>query len=344
MIYKKILILICVISLFQNIAWSQEAKGKILKVAIFTEDKAISSGGAVDKIKEFFKGKNAESKEILNDFITSGFAQTGYFSVIDKNYTAQTFEKDFNGESGLESLQGTSALRLAQMLGADYLLIATITSVEETEKIFEGYGSKTKNLIVEMNVSVRLLDGNGGSSIYADTVSASTVIRNNEFLKQKSSNNLPPLIREASAKIVKNVSKVIEQISGKAKSLEQLQGVNFIINCDVENANVELDGAVIGVASGAFVAKPGLHSLKIFKERYSPWIKRVNIFADQIISVHLDKSDEGFVEDMKERQFESQMKRYDAETDAQTTLVEAKAKMLNKSKAEVKIKGNIKNV
>lgn len=68
----------------------------------------------------------------------------------------------------------------------------------------------------------------------------------------------------------------------------------FSVNCNILNATVELDGAVLGTTPGRFKAPPGLHQLRISHEWYATWDKMANVYSNQVLYVVLELSPEGF--------------------------------------------------
>jgi hypothetical protein len=59
----------------------------------------------------------------------------------------------------------TSALRLAQMMGADYIVMETITSFGTEKKVFKGYGVETANLITHLRTTYKVLEGIQGGTL-----------------------------------------------------------------------------------------------------------------------------------------------------------------------------------
>ncbi len=112
----------------------------IRKAAIFVENRA---------------GKAFDNKvPVLEDFITSRITEKG-FSVISrdvvidslKNYNSEKTKSPDSEKSDTLLSNNTSALRLAQLMGADYIIMTSITSFGTEKKSFKGYGVETVNII-----------------------------------------------------------------------------------------------------------------------------------------------------------------------------------------------------
>ena len=145
--------LLVILPIFINVISSAEPGDQsIRKAAIFVENRA---GQAFDA-----------KVPVLEDFITSRITEKG-FSVISrevvidslKNYDSEN-NKSPDGEK-LDTLlsNNTSALRLAQLMGADYIIMTSITSFGTEKKSFKGYGVETVNIITNLRASYKILEG-----------------------------------------------------------------------------------------------------------------------------------------------------------------------------------------
>ncbi|MEI6055992.1 MAG: PEGA domain-containing protein [Lentisphaerota bacterium] len=189
----------------------------------------------------------------------------------------------------------SSSLRISQMLGAKYLIVATMGHLGHEKRIFKGEDTmyKTNNQvdIYTMPMTVRVLDGDSGQSIYGDTLVASTQIYQNASIEIVMNNIIDKLIDSGTALLADNIAKKINQI--RAAALQLSTPVQFSIDCNVKGATAELDGAAIGSPPAAFSAKPGLHQLRITREYFVPWEQTVNIYANQKLTISLEFTTEG---------------------------------------------------
>lgn len=189
----------------------------------------------------------------------------------------------------------SSSLRISQMLGAKYLIVATMGHVGHEKRIFKGEGTlyKTNNEadIYTMPMTVRVLDGDSGQSIYGDMLVASTQVYQNASVEIIMNNIIDKLIDSGTALLADNISKKVGQIRAAALTLST--PVQFTIDCNVNGATAELDGAAIGSPPAVFSAKPGLHQLRITREYFQPWEQTVNIHANQKLTISLEFTTEG---------------------------------------------------
>lgn len=275
----------------------------MLRAAIFVQNRA---GEALQ-----------DQVDVLNDQVSAALTQRG-FSIIDKNLVIAKFRESRGQDAELsqklkaleqtlsreksdasvsveDALSGASALRIAQMIGADYLVVASINSVSSETRTFKGegtaYGSNNQSTVFNLRLSLKVLEANQGGSVYGDTVTASERVAVGENLHISTSEILPKLMESGARKIGDRIAGNVEQIRNvKVKSVPV---VEFSLNSNVEGAVVELDGAVIGSTPGRFAAAPGLHQIKVTKEWLTPWERTVNVIPNQVLNVSLELSEMG---------------------------------------------------
>lgn len=196
-------------------------------------------------------------------------------------------------EASVESvLNGASALRIAQMLDADYLIIASFASIGSDRKTFKGEGTlyKTDNEVFTrtLRTSIKVMEGNKGSTVYGDTVVSRARLAGNSHLTTTTDDGDNGLIDEAANTIAENISAKIQRI--KETSVEGQSSIMIEVKANVEGATIEVDGATLGSVPGAFAIRPGLHQVAVSKERYVTWRRTVNIVPNQVLNVTLERS------------------------------------------------------
>jgi hypothetical protein len=267
----------------------------------------------------------------LTDLITTKLTEKG-LSIIDKDLVVKEFANALDStraerkakvddlaagktEATVEDVLSTaSALRLAQMLNADYLVVASITSVGSEKHIFSGkntsYGVNIESKTYTLRMSLRILDRSKGGTFYGKTVTATKTVSQTDISKTDSTDLVNELLDDASTQIV-------EQLNTKlALPSDSLVPVDFALACNIVNATVELDGAVIGTIgplSGKFSAMPGLHRMRVSREWFATWDKDVNIFANQTLTIQLELSDIGFKRSKDSLLFAAELEKEKAE-------------------------------
>ena len=301
------------LAMFVSLARAEVSTNAPLRAAIFVQNR----GG------EPFKDKVG----VLNDMISTRLTERG-FSILDKNDIAMRFQETkepdvskasdapkasdalsvilkkalvdlIQGKETKTTVESTitdaSALRLSQMLGADYLVFATINSVGREQREFKGkgtiYGTDSSVVIHTLRVAIKVLDGGLGGSLYGDLVTVNEKTPGNEFMSGSSDDTLNKLLDLAAIQIAGNIEGKVDRI--RAAKAAAPAGVEISINSNIEGSSIALDGAVIGEVPGKFTVAPGLHQMLITKEFCKPWERTVNLFGGQVLNVTLELSDEG---------------------------------------------------
>ncbi len=188
-----------------------------------------------------------------------------------------------------------SSLRIAQMIDANYIIVASMGQLGHEKRTFKGEGTiyQTNNTadIYTLPLTIRVLDGSTGQSLYGDTLTASYRVAQNASLEIKQDNIADNLIDIGTAKLAENISGKVERIRNAA--VKGGATAEFGIECNVTGATVELDGAAIGSPPGRFIVKPGLHQLRVSREYFQTWERTVNIFPNQKLNVSLELSESG---------------------------------------------------
>ena len=218
----------------------------------------------------------------------------------------------------------TSALRLAQNLGARYLLSVAITSLTQQNRTITAYGNKIAQTVKTLRISYRLTEGAQGRTLISDTVTTSDTQRQTEFEVTIADNETPlQLLAEACAKMRESIRRRLaiqadsfaQQDAASVDALptfEIVVVVNGISIPDVvvdESGNatagtksypisasgvtVELDGIVIGSTPGIFQTSAGIHKMRLSRQGLKDWERTVNIFDGQKLSVAMELDDQG---------------------------------------------------
>ncbi|WKZ20160.1 MAG: PEGA domain-containing protein [Candidatus Jettenia sp. CY-1] len=361
----------------------------VRKAAIFVENRAGSAFN--DKVP------------VLEDFITSRITEKG-FSVLSRevlinslnNYPAQEPKdseeelKDFvnavqllkalltKDQKGLEErISGagldkllskeTSALRLTQMIGADYIVVVSLASLGTEKKAFKGYGVETMNLITHARISYKILDSVYGGTLVADTIRVSKSLRSTESSRNEDSDMINGLLDDAAVKVAEGLDKkhlaqpppgrnLVEiTIACGMQDLVQLpisipdvrltENGTVIIEKDalevqVLDVTVELNGTVIGSAPGVFKVPQGLSKIRLSREGFKDWERTINIIEGQKLKVALQMHETGYARWKDNIAFLQDLKNGEKLTDATVELIKGGAQMLRQSGFNINVKGD----
>ncbi|HHT9110343.1 MAG TPA: PEGA domain-containing protein [Candidatus Brocadiaceae bacterium] len=345
-------------------AVGQDAPG-MRKAAIFVENRAGN---------EF-----NEKVSVMEDFLTSRITEKG-FSILSRevlinslqNYSPES--EDMENESSGTKLDkllsnNTSALRLAQMMGADYIIVASIASVGTEKKVFGGYGVETVNLITNLRASYKILDALAGGTLVSDTIRVSKTVRSTGNSQTESSDTVNELLDNAAVKIAENLSQkqiapppqktnLVEiTISCGMQDLAQLpisvpdvrltENQKIVIennNAEVQvlDVTVELNGTVIGSAPGVFKVSPGLNKIRLSREGFKEWERTINITNGQSLKVALQMTDAGYKRWKDNTDFLYLLKKEEKLTEAEVERIKGIAQMFRQSGFKVDTKEDIK--
>ena len=265
----------------------------------------------------------------------------------------------------------TSALRLAQNLGADFILIPSITTYGTDKKAYHGDGISTVNVTSTLRVSYKIVEAGMGGEIKGDTVTASKTIRQSGNLQVESSDTINDLLDDAANQLADSLAR---SASSLPTEVAKAKMVSFNVACTMTDprqqpilvsalgvtadnhvvvtnqpvavqpmdVTVELDGVAIGSAPGSFQAYPGLHKLRLSREGFDPWERTVNIYAGQTLRVGLQMSAAGYARWADTTAFLATLDSNRKLTDAEVKKIEGIAKFFSESHYRVDTKENVK--
>lgn len=306
----------------------------------------------------------------LEDYITSRITDQG-FTVISRETALNAVGKlDPNAhENDVDAklADSTSAVRLAQTLGADYLLQVTLSGFDAKQRNIDAYGVKTTSDERTVRVSYKILDGTTGGSLVADTVKATTTVQQTGTSGEDHSDVLNDLLDEAAQKVAVSLKQKLRRRTLATSPAQELVTVTIRteaadmmipdVRINGENTvtiseskfkviplsvNVEIDGISVGSAPGEIQTKRGLHKLRVTREGFQPWERTVNFSNGQTLSVALQMSEAGYARWKDATGFINELKNGAKLTDAKVKELEGKAKMLEQSGIKVDTKEGIK--
>jgi hypothetical protein len=321
-------------------------------VAIFVANRADKSGdNDLGALEDYITG----SVTNLNVQVISGETALDAVSSMAPGAKATALDQQF--------AEGTSAVRLAQSLGANYLLQVTLSGFDSNKRKIDAYGVKSTNDERTVRVTYKILDGVTGASLAADTVRVSKVYQQTETTSDEHSSVVNELLADASAKVAASLKRQIDR--GRIKAPTALASDISVtltteladlyipdVRIDAENTinisqskfkvsaltvTVEVDGIAVGTAPGVINASPGLHKLRVVREGFKPWERTVNFRNGQKMNVALEMTDAAYARWKDATAFVNDLKNGAKLTDAEVKVLEGKAKMLENSGFKVNV-------
>lgn len=212
----------------------------------------------------------------------------------------------------------SSAMRLAQSLGADLILVVTIQSYGHEKRVFKGSAIApvaTTTHFHNLRVSYRLGHAADGASVAGDQIKVTRAWRESAALSRETDDLLDDMLEETA----KELAKRITVANATIKKIPKVNGVGIAfkvtpalpggaplqlpvyrdgeVETEVETtvaADVVVDGVSIGAVQSSMRIATGLHQIAVQAEGYKPWKRFVNIAEGQSIKVNLEMTREGY--------------------------------------------------
>jgi len=274
------------------------------KIAIFVKNQTKFPGmdDMVDGVRDRISAELAGAGLIVLDQaeIASGFNR---FKVTTAEERAGLIDGVFTGGS---------IVRVGQMLGADYVMVASIISADRATLMVSG-----KQMVsFTLRMTVKVSEAVQGSSVYGDnwTRKIPTTAENaagtdasvyyNDLLDAWASETGAKIAEKAPAwrrveaapvQLVNfSVSTTIDELiqgleSGVRAPNELLDEMRRIVG----GATVEIDGATVGSSPGTFQVAPGMHQMRVKRAWMKDWQQTVSIQNGSNFKVALELSDAG---------------------------------------------------
>ncbi|MFM1866922.1 MAG: hypothetical protein RL591_330 [Planctomycetota bacterium] len=230
----------------------------------------------------------------------------------------------------------TSAVNLAANLGADALVIATITSLTERKTDFDDPSLQVKTKVIQRNLTVtyRIVDGATGGALASANVVKSDNRRETANLK---SDPIPvaDLLRAASEELAQKARATV--LSGRMRAptapaadvlvqvrpvladlaipdIQMIDGKPTVTSgtykLEPMQMDVYVDGLLIGTAPGAFDIRPGIHNIRVERKGFEPYSAMMKTREGMTIAPAMRITDEqlarvkelaAFLQNLKER-------------------------------------------
>jgi hypothetical protein len=314
---------------------------------------------------------------VLEDLVSSRVAGKG-FSVLSRDDVTRSLKnystgKDPNGELGAldRSLEdNSSALRLAQNLGADYILVPSIVSLGTEKKNYSGNGINTVNITHKLRVTYKIVEAAQGGAVRGGAFTSEKNIRQTADLQTESSDVINELLDDAADQLA---SAIVQNAPSLPAEVAKAAMVNFNVACTMTDprqqpilisalgitadnhvvltnqpmavqamdVTVELDGVALGSAPGSFQGRPGLHKIRLSREGFDTWERTINIYAGQNLRVALQMSNAGYARWADTTAFLATLDANRKLTDAEVKRIEGIAEFFKNSHYRVDTKENI---
>jgi curli biogenesis system outer membrane secretion channel CsgG len=318
---------------------------------------------------------------VLEDFLVAGLDDTCFDTMSREdtlNSVAKFAKSGPNAGAPLDPVKDldkilsndASARQLAQMMGADYVLVASITalSIEQRKTRDAERGIATDVTTYTLDATYRILDRADGSSIASGSAMATDAVRQGGGVTIER-DMVTGLLRDSAAKMAAAMRKRCETKGLRApgalaeatldiKATPSDLAVPDIVKDEKGNWTVasspyrleatgflvELDGVVVGSTPTRINATPGLHRLRITRPDFETFEKQVNIGPNgSALEIAMRATTEGLARWRSMSSFLQGLKQDQQLTDAQVKVLEGYAEFFRNSKFSIDHKSDHKS-
>ena len=279
----------------------------------------------------------------IKDSLSALLTQKGFAIVRTENALLPDGVRDSNESKQTSVYSEASLNRLAEILRARLLIVATVNNVTHEDRVFNGENTAMKTsykaTIDSVRINLQIYDLGTTKSLYGDTVSFST--RNPVYGADETNNILKLLFHDSTVKIADNIASKVGILNASSTDIEKS---TFYIESNVNDVDVFIDGMVIGSTGKKtkFEVTPGIHQLKLGKEMLKSWEKTVNITDGATFSAQMELSPEGLKRYKDISTFNLQMKAANSAIEITEGLANTATKViLQQSEAEAEAKKDI---
>jgi hypothetical protein len=338
--------------------------------------------GQTSTVVAFFAANRTDASldaqmPVFEDMVTARLAGEG-FEVISREIVIDAVGGLLQGspENALDAAldDQTSALRLSQNLGADYLLTVSFIGFDTETRDVNAYNVSYTNEIYTLRASYRIIDGTNGRAIASGIAapqrsiqqSAQSQTRTNGLVRElldKASVELADQMRmkkatgsirsvaEADAKVDFSVSVTLNDVKFPLVTInDDGQPVLGSTDTQVEAlaVTVELDGFAIGTTGSGnepatFSLSPGLHRIRLARADLVPYERMINIVDGMNLEIAMQLNAEGLNRWRTNTAMLDNMQRNAVLTDATAEQIRGLAQMLRQSGYKIDIKGDYKS-
>jgi hypothetical protein len=263
----------------------------------------------------------------------------------------------------------TSALRLAQNIGADYVLMVALDSFDAESKRFKTADIDVLNKVYTLRGTYKLLDGVTGGTLGGTPVRASKTVRESANISIENTDLTADLVEKLADQIAQDMLKKADLFREASAvgdipvtircNARDLQG-NEISLTDVgvteDNrvvkgkdtqplqvvATIAFDGMVMGSTPAVVKVKPGPHKLRLTRPGFDDAEMTVKAAEGMDLTVTMQMSSEGFTRWLQIRDALNALDVSRKMTDAEAERIRGIAQMFRQSGYRIDHRSDVK--
>ena len=265
----------------------------------------------------------------------------------------------------------SSTTRLAQNMGADFVLLVSIGSLGKTTNHLklDGLGVETSNVIHNLRGTYKMIEAVTGGALGGGPVKATKSIRSTASSQTGSDDVVNELLEDIATQVAEGFlakaatfkattapDKVEISIACAPKDVEghevSLPDLRLNENNEVTkgekmltaqvSATIEIDGIAMGTTPAKIKIAPGLHKLRLTRPGFIDVEQTINGVNGLTLNLTMQMSPEGFQRWKQVRDFLDRLDISRKLTDAQVKAIEGYAQMLRQSGIRVDTKEGLK--
>ncbi|MBR4170616.1 MAG: PEGA domain-containing protein [Kiritimatiellae bacterium] len=294
-----------------------KVEGDVVKQAVLAPPPAAQTPVMAIFVKNLTKTKGMDDQvDGIRDRLAAEVAGLN-FVVLDAAEIGAAFNRQkittAEERAGLVNglFTGGSVTRVAQMIGADYILTASIIGASQ---ISRTAGDRPVT-IYTLRMTTKVLDATTGGSVYGKNwTNKRPVPKGNEDDPLNLYDDLIDMwVQDTGADLAEasprwraptkdtgalasfTVTTTLDSIfTSLEATVDATKPVKDELRVVAGGITVEVDGAAVGSSGGTFRVRPGLHQLRVSRQWMKPWVQTVNIADGAVFHVALELSEEGF--------------------------------------------------
>ncbi len=305
----------------------------------------------------------------LEDQLSSRAASPGLV-FIGRQLVTDAIAKEGAGAQ-LDALlsERTSALRLAQSLGADWIVLASLSSVTREERTFNDGTLQLTSHNHVLRISYKIAEAEEGGVLAGDSIRVSRNIRGTQTAGVESSEIFNQLVDDAVIRLlqlfpdkvlqiakakVNKPSQIEISVSAVAVDLTQnplqlpdlrvgndgsiTKGSSGSVDVILGDVSIEMDGVLVGTTPATLRLAPGFHKLRLTRPGFGAVEQTINPVTGLKLRPALQMSEVGYARWKDNVAFLQGIEVNRKLTDSQVKAVEGFARMLEQSGYRVDVR------
>lgn len=188
-----------------------------------------------------------------------------------------------------EVMPASAATRLAQSLGADYLITASLRRVTARKR---GTDPAMMITTLNMSLSLNLANGQDGATIGGETVTVSSPQLTPTSLANNTEDVLHDMLEEA---VVTGADWLSSRVAARIPA--QAPVVNLVavqLDCNMPGADIQIDGLSYGTVPATLRVMPGVHNVVVTYPFCLPFARQAMFVDGQVFNIVLELDPAGY--------------------------------------------------